>query len=294
MKKIVISFIAIIAVIAGAFLLVKPPQPVKSSPKIATTIFPLADIARNIFGDQVEVVQILQPGVSEHSFELKPEQVLQLQDAGLVFYIGEGLDDNWVAPLARSNSQIVLATVSKGIVLQTSFEADEPGNDPHYWLSYNNAKIIAKNMLNAVIAKYPNLDILKIQNNLAVWLKKIDESQNRADLLAKSIPEQNKKLITFHDGWRYFAGEFGLTISGVFEQFAGKEPTPQQLVELQKLIRQESIIRVYREPQFSPASLEALAKDLGLEIKQIDPIGGTEDRDSFIKLMESNINAIVN
>lgn len=272
----------------------KPPVIQKTSkPQIAVTIFPLADIARSIFGDQLEVLQLLPIGSSEHTFELTPQQAANISKVDLLFYIGQGLDDNWAAPVLKSNTQIKAVVVSEGVKLRTSMEEDEPGNDPHYWLSYDNAPLIAKTMLSSVIKQYPDLNLTELQANLSTWLTKVAVSKDQSHRLIESAPTENKTIITFHDGWRYFAKEFGLNVAGVFEQFAGREPTPQELVELQKIIKSNNIQVVYSEPQFSPVALKSLATDLNLEMKELDPMGGAPGRETFIKLMEYNVSQIV-
>lgn len=293
MKKIIT--ILLVFVIGGlvAIYSSRPQAPAVRSPKIAVTIFPLADIARNIFGSQIEVVQILPTNTSEHTFELNPQQALSLQDADIIFQIGEGLDDNWASQATRGNSNVKIISVSEGISLLPSTDEHEPGNDPHYWLDYDNAKIIAKNMLSAVVRQYPSINTQVIENNLSTWLEAVDASKESSVKLMAALPLENKNIVTFHNGWQYFAKEFGLNIAGVFEEFAGREPTPKELADLQKVIIENGIKRVYSEPQFSPEPLKALAGDLGLQIRSLDPIGGGEGRESYIRLMESNVNAIV-
>lgn len=292
MKRFIV-FAIIILVAVGVIFSIKP-QVIKKSvkPQIAVTIFPLADIARSIFGDQIDVVQLLPIGSSEHTFELTPQQAVNISNISVLFYIGQGLDDNWAAPVLKSNTHIKATAVSVGITLIASMEADEPGNDPHYWLSYDNAPLIAKTMLSAVIKQYPDLDLNKLQSNLSTWLNQVAESKLKSHKLMDAVSVEKKNIITFHDGWRYFAKEFGLNIAGVFEEFAGKEPSPQDLIELQKTIKENNIKIVFSEPQFSPATLQSLATDLGLEMRELDPMGGTAERDTFINLMEYNVSQI--
>lgn len=292
MKRFII-FVLIIMVAVGVIFSMKPKVIQKTSkPQIAVTIFPLADIARSIFGDQLEVVQLLPIGSSEHTFELTPQQAANISNVDILFYIGQGLDDNWAGPVLKSNTQIKAVAVSEGIMLRASMDEHEPGNDPHYWLSYENAPLIAKTMLSEVIKQYPDIDLSVLQGNLSLWLAQVAASKERAHSLIDGTPIERKEIITFHDGWRYFANEFDLSIAGVFEEFAGKEPTPQELVELQKVIKNENIKIVYSEPQFSPVALQSLASDLGLEVRELDPMGGTPGRETFIKLMEYNVSQI--
>jgi len=103
----------------------------------------------------------------------------------------------------------------------------------------------------------------------------------------------DKKMITFHDAWAYFAEEFGLEIVGTFEPFPGKQPTPRYLAELQDVARRNKVKAVFSEPQLSDQAIASFVKDIGLELYVLDPLGGIEGRDSYIKLLTYNTDVIV-
>ncbi len=264
--------------------------------KVAATIFPLVDIAQNIVGDKIEVVQILPSGASPHTFEITPEQVKKLQDVKVIFAIGHGLDD-WVYDIKDAIGDIEIITVEKGIELKNisgeeeheqihEHEEHEHGDqDPHYWLSILNAKKIAENIKDELVKiDLENSEIYEenLQNYL-VELGKLEE-----DVETKLVGVKTRDMVTFHNAWQYFVDEFDLDIVTTFEPFPGKEPTAKYLEELNKVVKEDNIKVIFSEPQMSNDVLKPFAKDLGLELFILDPLGGDEGRNSYIEMMEYN------
>lgn len=292
-KFIILAFIAISAVFLLAFFATnskQAPRAILKQFKAATTIFPIYDIAKNIAGDKAEVVNILPPGASPHTFEPKPSDIIALQDAILIFTIGHGLDD-WIVRLANSslpNTRIVM--VDKNIVLQKPIfeDADEQGKDgadPHYWLSAVNAQIIANTITEAFMSEDPQ--------NAKYYSANKEKYIIKLKILDSSIHQifstlETRSVITFHDSWEYFGKEYGIEIVGVFEPFPGKEPTPRFLKDLQDTAKKYTLNDVFTEPQLSSSIIDPFVNDLGLNIFTLDPLGGIGERMSYSSLMLYN------
>lgn len=278
------------------------PQTSPEKPKIASTIFPLYDMAKNIVGDKFDVIQILPPGASPHTYELTPKQVKQLQGVSAVFSIGHGLD-SWTDTLVETVPDVKRVVVDDGVRLKklSSSEEDEEhehagaahhheGANPHYWLSIENGKIISQNIAREIIRIDPaNEDYYRA--GLETYLANLDNL--RTSIEARINTLSDKKMVTFHDAWAYFAEEFGLEIVGTFEPFPGKQPTPRYLAELQDLARRNKVKAVFSEPQLSDQAIASFVQDIGLELYVLDPLGGIEGRDSYIKLLTYNADVIV-
>lgn len=264
--------------------------------RIAATVFPLQDIAKNIVKDKAEVRLILPPGASPHTFEFTPKQVKELQDTKAIFAIGHGLD-SWVNRVENSLQGTKIITVDKNITLRQTVEIfkdeaeeeEEGPIDPHYWLTLPNAKIIAQNIASEIII-LDNKNEEFYKKNLEEYINTLDAKDKEFRNKLQNIP--NKKIITLHDAWYYFAQEYGISVVGTFEPAAGHEPTPRYLSKLKDAAEKNNIKVIFSEPQISTASLEPFAKDLGLTIRVLDPIEGVTHK-SYIKGMEYNIDTIV-
>jgi zinc transport system substrate-binding protein len=269
-------------------------------PKVAATIFPLYDIVKNVVGEEAEAVLILPPGASPHGFEPRPSQVAELAGAEVVFMIGHGLDD-WAGEMALDAGAGELVKMDREIMLlEASHVHDEEGEeeheegevlaDPHYWLNVPNALLMSRMVKEVLTQKYPErAEIFEVnQNEYAKRLAKLD-GEIRAQLAGVS----NKNIVTFHDGWRYFAREYGLTVAEVFEEVAGEEPTAAQVAEFGRRVEAAGVRVIFSEPQLSGELLGGLAGDFGVLVWQLDPLGGVPERDSYEKLMRFNAAQIV-
>lgn len=290
------DWVAVAATVALVLLvgiiLLKPDlvqSPTARKPRVAATIFPLYDLTQQIAGDEVEVILLLKPGASPHTFEPTAEEIRNLADAQILFMIGHGLDD-WAANAARNVGIAQIQTVDRGIQLSAD-EERENGVNPHYWLTIPHAQLIAQQIHDSLARTFPdrqkvlqqNLD--RLRSNLATADTEI---RNRLAVLP------TRQIATFHDAWTYFADEYELEVVSVFEEFPGKEPTPQYLAKFQEQIRTRRVPVIFSEPQLSTATLTPIATDLGVTIVTLDPIGGVDNRDNFINLMLFNAEQIAN
>ena len=255
---------------------------------LAATIFPAADIVRRIAGPDARVIQVLPPGASPHTFDLTPGQVRQLQDVRLVFKIG-GIDD-WIDGIAESlpraamvvpcNRDIALKPIHEDGHAHGGHGAGHAGeNDPHYWLDAANGALMARTVAGALSA-YDPVNADRYQAN---YQRLTRELAALHDELRKELSTlKNRRLIVFHDGWRYFAAAYGLEIVAVFQPAPGREPTPRDLQELYAQARRFGIKAVFSEPQLPAASLQPLLHDLGLRLVVLDPLGGAAADDSYV------------
>ncbi len=265
----------------------------KTSLKIAATIFPLADIAQHIAssepmgfkpgGGEAIVVTILPAGANPHTFELAPQAVKELEGARVIFMIGHGFDD-WVKAIGESLPKTKTFTVDSGINLLKS-----GAEDPHYWLSIANAKIIAKNIAQALSELEPEKKD-QFQSNLDRYIRQLDETDRSIRKMFSGLSA--RKIITFHDGWRYFANDYGLEVVGTVESSQGSEPTAKRLAHLGDVIREQKIKILFSEPAVSKTVAESVAKDFHLRLYELDPMGGFGNRKSFLALMLANAHTV--
>jgi ABC-type Zn uptake system ZnuABC Zn-binding protein ZnuA len=248
-------------------------------PKIAATIFPLYDIARQVAGPLAEVVLILPPGASPHTFEPTPAAIRSLADARTLLVVGHGLDD-WSARLARGAGVPRVVRVDVDIALRHYPGRDPASVDPHYWLSLRNGKAIARTVAAELELVAPDR-VVELRSSLAAYLARLDAADEQIRALLANLP--SRRIATFHDAFRYFADAYGLEVAAVFEPYPGREPGPRFVIEFQQKIRASQIRVVFTEPQLSVDAIRALAQDLGVTISTLDPLGGVPGREGYIE-----------
>jgi len=270
--------------------------------KVAATIFPLYDIVKTVGGEKIDPILILPPGASPHTYEVSPSQINEVQGAKLFFTIG-GEVDAWAKDIANVIDNVQIVELNELLQLKPfgSFNSnhvslDEPVSgdtkadmDPHTWLDPDNAEIMAEKI--AVYLEevdFINKDYYEnnAQDFVANLKMKDQQWQDKMENLTK------KDLVVFHDAWGYFADHFDLHIAGAFEPFSGKSPTPQYLINLQNIIKKDNITALFVEPQLSKEAINTFANDLKVKVDVLDPLGGIDERNSYINMIDYNINNI--
>jgi len=255
-----------------------------SKPKVGATIFPLYDIARQVAGPVADVVLILPPGASPHTFEPTPSSVRSLTGAETLLVIGHGLDD-WAVRLARGAGVTRLVRVDAGIALRREGGHERDPVDPHYWLSIRNGETIARTVAAELERLAPGRAV-DIRGTLAAYLARLDAADREIRRLLDGLP--TRRIATFHDAFRYFADAYGLEVAAVFEPYPGREPGPRFVVEFQQKVRTTGVRVVFSEPQLSVDAIRPIARDLGVAVSVLDPLGGAPGREGYIEAMLFN------
>lgn len=253
---------------------------------VAATIFPLKDIIENIGGERVGVILLIPPGVSEHSAALSPQTLAQLQEAQVVFAIGQGLEDALVGRVVAAKPMPVV-TVERGIALR---EFGSGGVDPHYWLTVPNAMKIAETIA-AELTKLDPAGGPAYAGRLVDYQRRLTELE--AELQAKAASSLKKNFFAAHDGWSYFAPHYGLELVATYEPVEGQQPSAQDLQRIGGSVRQYGITTFYAEPQKTGATeTRFLEREFGLKVLVLDPVGGFAKGDSYEALMRRNMESI--
>lgn len=261
------------------------PLPSFRKPKVGTTIYALYDITKSIAGDKMDVILMLPPGASPHTYEPDPALLKRLQGSRVVFRIGNGIDD-WVTQVAESQN-IELMEVDRNIHLITHGDV----TDPHYFLSLRNMPVIARTIVNKLIILDP-VNKSYYEERFQQYTRESMEADLRISSQMQTLSQKN--IVTLHDAWSYLARDYNLQIVGSFEP-EGKEIKPRELALLNKTITENHITVVFSEPSLSSSVLENYARDNNLKIAVINPLEslGTY-KQSYTAILESNLQTIYN
>jgi ABC-type Zn uptake system ZnuABC Zn-binding protein ZnuA len=279
---------------AGTLAWGAPPQP--ASLKVAATIFPLYDLVQHVAGPSVEVMLLVPPGTSEHTFTVRPGTIRAITGCRAIFAIGHGLDD-WVARLAREAGVPRTIVVDTGIPLRHGYSEDHSDGhassrttpqdtvDPHYWLSIPNAERIVQNIADALAQLDPPAQA-DYQQHATAYLEQLHSVDMELRRLLTDLTR--REIATFHRAFNYFAEAYGLRVVAVFEPVPGKEPGPRYVEAFQRQVRAHKLRTVFIEPQLSEAALRGLTQDLGITLRKLDPLGGSQGVESYIAMMQFN------
>ena len=236
---------------------------------VATTVAPISSIARNIGGVRIDLRGIVPDGTNSHTFEPAPSDARTLAAADVVFVNGLDLELPTME-LAEANlrdgAEIVLLgeqTVTEDdYVFDFSFPREEGHPNPHLWTNPVHAKRYAEIIAETLSRRDPeNADYYA--GNLARYSEALDELDAAIAEAAATVPEENRKLLTYHDSWAYFAPRYGFTVIGAAQPSDFSEPSPQEVAALIDQIKAEGVPAVFGSEVFSSSVLEQIAQEAG-------------------------------
>jgi zinc transport system substrate-binding protein len=259
--------------------------------RVVASIAPLADFARQVGREKVDVILLLPPGASPHTFEPSPKTVQEISKARIFIKIGAGLEFWADRLISATTKDIITVRGSEGVDLFTETDHDHgrdriKGVDPHIWLD----PIICVNIIKKIQAAFSAADRM----NSPYYEKNAASYIARLEALDKEISEKvrtfrTREYVTFHPAWNYFSKRYGLRVAGVIEESPGREPAPKHIGRILAEIRKMNARVVFAEPQFSPRIAEAIAREAGGKVLFLDPVGGQKNRETYIELMRYNI-----
>lgn len=300
MKKLSILLSATL-ILSGCMAEAPQDEPLQSNEdtlKVVTSIAPLYSLSANLIEgvDNVELINLVPPNASVHSYTLTPETAKAISEADLIVINGLELETFLEDVLSESDALIV--DTSEGVKLRKFEEEghedeheDEHGHahgeyDPHIWLSPVNAKMQAANIQEALI--------VADAENSAKYLANFLKLEEDLDNLNSELNEEISKLsigpyVVFHDAYHYFEENSGVRAAAYIEEFPGKEPSAEYLSEVIDLIESNDVNVIFTEPQFSPKLVQTLSEDYGLRLGTLDPLGQSVAADGYFELMRANV-----
>lgn len=236
---------------------------------IATTVAPISSIARNIGGDRIDLHGIVPDGTNSHTFEPAPSDAKYLAAADIIFVNGLDLElptMELAAANLRDGAEVVTLgdkTITEEEYLYDFSFPEEAGHpNPHLWMNPMNAKRYAEIIAETLAARDPeNADYYAA--NLASYSAALDALDAAIAEAAKTVPEQNRKLLTYHDSWAYFAPRYGFEVIGAAQPSDFSEPSPQEVASLIDQIKAEGVPAVFGSEVFSSTVLEQIAQEAG-------------------------------
>ena len=263
----------------------------QESATIAATTLPVYEFTLRLCeGTDITVTRLVTEPVScLHDYALNVSQVRAVEAAELVVISGAGLED-FMGDLLENRSVI---DCSVDVPLVDCAEAHHHDHDHHHhesdshiWLSPKNAKIMAANICKGLCARFPWYSAT-FEANLTQLLAELDALQAYGEETLSQLP--CRELVTFHDGFSYFADAFDLTILEAVEEESGSEASAQELKHLIGIVREHDLPAIFIETNGSASAAAVIARETGVSIGTLDM---AMSGDSYFEAMYHNINTI--
>jgi zinc/manganese transport system substrate-binding protein len=273
--------------------------------RIVATLTDLADFARAIGGDLVEVNSLATGVEDTHGVPMKPSFVPIMNRADLLILVGLDLEHAFLPALleASRNPRIQVdksgyVDCSKGIIPRDVPKSTEhyagdvhPYGNPHYMLDPVLAKTAIENIYKALVEFAPQYQG-EFTRNRNTYLAKLDSKIVEWENDAK--PLKGVKFVSYHEHWPYFAARFGMDFFGTIELRPGIDPTPRHIEELIAGMKTEHVPIVVREPQFPEKVPKHIAEQTGATMITLPiMLGGVPNTETYIKMMDYIIHTMV-
>ena len=295
--------------------------------KVVTSIKPIHSLASYLMDGVTKPDLIVDGYSSPHGFALKPSHAKMLQEADLIFWVGEGLENFLIKPLnsiAKKAEKIELMEI-KGLKKlkfreknifdghddhgheeeghdehkheEDEHKHEEEGHDEHEHEGHAHGEYDPHIWLDPINAKIILTEMVEhlIENdekNSSVYKSNLGKALKDIDKLIKDVKaELNKDIsfIVFHDAYQYFENRFNVTVLGAFTVNTDVMPGAEQLSEIREIIEHDKVSCIFSEPQFNPDIINAVAKDMDIKTGVLDPLGATLDpgKGLYFKLIKN-------
>ena len=236
---------------------------------VVTSVSPITNIIKNVGGDKIDLVGLVPEGVNSHTFELMPSDVVKVKNADLVVIDGLGLETN-VEDIAEEahnkNPQLQVLKLGDNTitsdqwVFDFSFPTKEGDPNPHLWLNVAYAMKFANLTRDKLIEMDPqNAQYFSTNTDRYIsLLKNLDKGIMQA---VHTVPPENRKLLTYHDSWAYFALRYNMTVIGAVQPSDFGEPTTQEVARLIDQIRSERVPAIFASEVFPTGVVDQIAKE---------------------------------
>jgi zinc/manganese transport system substrate-binding protein len=233
---------------------------------VVATTTQMQDVVQHVGGDNVQLVGILKPNIDPHDFEPNPSTAIALSGAKLVVESGVGVD-SWVDGLvANAVPGTPVMVASQGLPLRTG-DSSEPDGDPHWWHDptlFERAVIALGERLASIDPSHADA----YRANARGYVTRIRAMDSANKRLIATVPQSERKLVTNHDAFGYFAAHYGITVVGsVLPSLSTvAQPSAKDVADLIGKIRAEHVRAIFTESSLNPALEEQIASEAGVKV----------------------------
>jgi ABC-type Zn uptake system ZnuABC Zn-binding protein ZnuA len=294
------SIAALVFVLFAPLLPTPAPAAAQSRLKVVTTVTPITNIALNVGGARIDLEGVIPPGVDSHTFEPAPSDARRLAGADLIVVNALALEGTTIE-LAQANLKPGAKILELGPntitrdqwVFDFSFPEEHGDPNPHVWMNPLYALRYAELIRDALVQMdAPNAAYYR--ENTERFRARIMELDQAIVATVATIPEQNRKLLTYHDSFAYFAPRYGFQVIGAIQPSDFAEPSPREVAALIDQIRATGVPAIFGSEVFPSAVLEQIGRETGVRyfdtLRDDDPPGEPGSRENtYVGMMQYNL-----
>lgn len=256
------------------------PAQTSSRLTVVSTVAPVVNIIYNMGGDKIDLVGIIPEGTDSHTFEPAPSDAVKLAKADLIFVNGLDLEAPTVK-LAQANKKAGAEIISLGeqtlkpteYVFDFSFPKDKGHPNPHLWMNPMHALRYAE-IAKDKLARRDPVNTAYYQSNYDKFKGRIDELDAALTKAINSIPEKQRKLLTYHDSFAYFALRYPVKVIGAIQPADFAEPSARDVARLIEQVKAEGVPAIFGSEVFPSKVLEQIGREA--KVRYVDSLRDDE------------------
>ncbi|MFQ5588051.1 MAG: metal ABC transporter substrate-binding protein, partial [Nitrospiria bacterium] len=258
------------------------------------------NLIRNVAGDQVNIQGIVPEGTNSHTFEPSPSDIKYLAAADLLIYNGLHLEIP-TEKLAHANKKAGAVFVKLGDQTITkkewqfdfSFPKSEGHPNPHLWLNVAHAMKYTELIRDALVARDP-ANKADYERRATAYLMRLVKLDKVIMTAMSTIPEKNRKLVTYHDSWAYFCPRYGCEVIGAIQPSSFADPSPREMARLIDQLKAAKVPAIFGSEVFPSKILNQIGKEAGVQFVSTlrdDDLPGKDGspENTYIGMMLENV-----
>jgi len=272
---------------------------------VVTSFYPMYMAVANIV-DGVEDVELKNLTATTtgclHDYQLTTSNMITLSTADVLIVNGGGME-TFIDKAIASYNNLKIIDASEGILEHHDEEehshtneeheghSHEHGENAHIWVSLSMYIKQVENIRNELV-ELDSKNADKYIENADKYIDELEALKGKMHVSLDSI--ENKKIVTFHEAFEFFAEEFDLDIVAVIEREPGTYPSAREVANIIDLVRENDVNAIFVEPQYSRTAADTIARETGVSVYVLDPIvTGELDKDAYINLMNYNLETLI-
>ncbi len=272
--------------------------------RVVTTVSPITSLTENVGGTRITLEGIVPEGVNSHTYEPAPSVARVMSEADLIILNGLFLEEPALkmAEANRREGAVILTLGDKAItrddwVFDFSFPESGGRPNPHLWTSPPLALKYAELIRDALAELDPANQSYFVENYDSLK-GRIEDLDSRIAAAVKSVPEDSRKLLTYHDSFPFFAQRYGFEVIGAVQPSDFSDPSAREVADLIDQVKESGVPAVFGSEVFPSPVMEQIAKEGGAtfvdQLRDDDLPGSHGDpRHSYLGMMATNIEIMI-